>query len=181
MRTQSPVFAAEARKQGSGFTLLEFVVVVIVISVLATVALNRLWALQARAERTAVEQMLGGLRSALGIKVAQFIAKGDRAGIASLIDSNPMDQLVNIPVNYVGVLRDRGADQVTGGHWYFDAQGRTLEYRIRNERYFVGADKRVRFAVIPVYEDRNRNGRFDRGDLIQGIRLAPVEPYRWTE
>jgi hypothetical protein len=34
-----------------------------------------------------------------------------------------------------------------------------------------GPPAEARFALAAVYEDRNRNGRFDRGDSFYGVRL----------
>jgi hypothetical protein len=55
---------------------------------------------------------------------------------------------------------------------------------VRNADVFQGGSgppAEARFALTPVYEDRNRNGRFDRGDSFHGVRLETLVPYRWTQ
>ena len=80
-------------RHGSGFSLLELVVVIAIISVLLAVAIVKLWPLQVEAERVAMEHVLGSLRSALGIKVADYFVRNDVAGVRTLTDTNPMDRL----------------------------------------------------------------------------------------
>ncbi len=56
-------------------------------------------------------------------------------------------------------------------------------YLVRNEAYFSGGRPEppsARFTVELVFADRNGNGRFDRRDEIEGLRLNALEPYAWT-
>jgi hypothetical protein len=161
--------------------LVELSVVLLVIAILAAVALHRLWPIQADAERAALENTVGVLRSALGINVASYFAKADLRGIQDLAGSNPMELLLEPPQNYRGVLDGNSA--VEDGEWYFDRKRSELVYRVRNADVFRGGSgppAEARFAVQPVYEDRNRNGRFDAGDEFYGVRLAATTPYRWV-
>lgn len=153
----------------------------VVIAILAAVALQRLWSFQAEAERTALEQVVGGLRSALGMNVASYLAKDDLRGVQTLVGSNPMELLAEAPRNYRGAVNDSPA--VDGGEWYFDRKRNELAYRVRNADVFRGGSGppvEARFAVRPVYEDRNRNGRFDAGDTFYGVRLEATAPYSWA-
>lgn len=166
-----------------GFSLLELVIVVCAIALLAVLAIERLWAMRVDAERVAMEQVVNNLRGALGIKVANYLAKGDLAGIRALEGSNPVDRLSEAPTNYLGALADPDPASIAAGSWYYDLASHALVYRVRNAEHFVsslGAPARARFAVALVYEDRNRNGRFDQGvDTLEGVRLMPLEPYAW--
>ncbi len=167
-----------------GFSLLELIIVIVIISLLLVVAISRLLALQVDAERVAMETVLGTLRSAIGIKVAEHIVRQDIKGLAVLENSNPMDRLAEPPANYLGALDHPDLKALADGHWYFDTRDRVLVYLVRNKSYFSGGlsdPPRARFAVRLVYTDRNGNGRYDReGDTIEGVRLAPVEPYSWV-
>ena len=58
-----------------GFTLLELVVVICLVAILFTVAANRLWGLQVLAEQAAMDTVVGNLRSALGMKVAELMSE----------------------------------------------------------------------------------------------------------
>lgn len=167
-----------------GFSLLELVIVIVIISVLLSMAISRLIRLQVDAERVAMETVVGTLRSAIGIKVAEQIVKQDIAGLPRLVGSNPMDRLAEVPRNYLG--EQDGVDPATleDGNWYFDIRSRALVYLVRNKGFFTGGLRnpaRTRFAIRLVYTDRNGNGVFDSGvDAIEGLRLAALEPYSWT-
>ena len=167
----------------AGFTLLELVIVIVILSVLLTVAISRFLALQADAERAAVDTMLGTLRSALGIKVAELIVKQELGGLGVLAGSNPVDRLAEVPSNYLGALTDADPSTLQSGNWYFDKGSKTLVYLVRSAEYFSGGlanPARARFAVSLLYRDRNGNGVYDVGEALEGVRLAAVEPYVWT-
>lgn len=178
------VFLPRFIRLAQGFSYLEFVIVVAMISVLLGIAISRLLALQVEAERAALDNTVGALRSAIGIKVADYLAKGNLNALRSLEKSNPMDRLAEVPKNYLGEVDDT-TTVVEEGNWYFDTRSRYLVYRVRSTSYFsspLGPPARARFVVRLVYDDVNGNRVFDPGkDTVAGLQLAPVEPYTWTE
>jgi len=157
-----------------GFSLFELVVTLTIIGVLIAIAINKLPAWQAFAERAAMENVAGSLRSALGIKLASCVAGNDMAGIRALQASNPMDQLATVPDNYAGVRGGAGKAGVEGGQWYFDVSARELVYRVRDAEFFKAppaTPAEVRFAVQLVLSDRKR---------IEGVQLVEVKSYAWS-
>ena len=172
-------------RKASGFSLLELVVVICIISGLLVLAITRLWVLQVEAEKVAMEQVLGNLRSAIGIKVADFLVSNDMAGVRSLTGSNPMDRLSEVPSNYRGVVSGANPDTIAAGSWYFDVPAKVLVYRVRNQDYFRGGlDKpaRARFAIRVIYEERGRSS-LGSGNIneIAGATLVSLEPYAWID
>ncbi|MGQ0651576.1 MAG: prepilin-type N-terminal cleavage/methylation domain-containing protein [Betaproteobacteria bacterium] len=170
-------------RRARGFSLLELVVVIVLIGVLLGVAIERLLVLKAQAERSAMETVLGSLRSGITIRMAELIAKGRAREIVNLVDANPVVVLAEAPENYLGELFGPDPAALEPGKWYFDTRDRTLCYLVESVEYFqsgaVGVP-RARFRVQPVFEDVNRNGRFDRGtDTLRGLRLVAVERYAW--
>lgn len=167
-----------------GFSLLELVVVVILIAFLVQIAIARLLALQAEAERVAMDTVVGTLRSALGMKVAESLIRQETARLPELVGTNPMDRLTEPPRNYLGELTAPDLATLEDGTWYYDRTERMLVYLVRNSSHFsggAGQPPRARFAVKLVFSDRNANGRFDRGvDSVEGLSLSPVEPFRWV-
>ena len=158
-----------------GITLLELVVVIAVIALLLTVAIGHLWVLQKEAEATAMEQVLGTLRSALGMKVASDLVNDDIADLRRLAGSNPMRELAQTPKNYLGVFDGVNPASIPGGHWYFDRRSRMLIYRVRNRDYFsggLGMPPRAGFTI------RIAQAQHTHGQAV-GAVLVAVAPYRW--
>lgn len=156
---------------------------IVLIAFLMVIAMARLLALQAEAERVAMETIAGTLRSALGMKVAESLVRYELNGLAALEASNPMDRLAELPTNYLGEFDRPDPSQLQDGNWYFDRSERTLVYLVRNKAHFSGGavnPPRARFVVRLLYRDATRNGRYDVGvDSVEGLRLVPVEPYKW--
>lgn len=165
-----------------GFSLFELLVVIIIVAILMVLAIQRLLILQVDAERVVMESVVGTLRSAIGIKVAETVIRQNVASLVSLEGSNPMDRLAETPRNYLGELAGVSPDTLETGSWYFDISSRTLVYLVDNQTYFtggVGNPTRARFKVRLVYNDVNGNRQYDQGEQIEGLRLAPLESYRW--
>lgn len=176
-----PRVGSDARLRMRGFSLLELAAVIAIIAVLSGYAIERLWGVQVDAERTAMETIVGALQSALGMKVAEAFLAGDKAGLAALADSNPMERLSETPKNYLGVMQDVDAAGIRGGQWYFDLRARVLVYRVYNSAYFrggAGEPARARFAVRLELDALRSDGR---GQDVVGARLVVIEPYAWTE
>lgn len=169
----------------SGFTLLELVVVVCIISALVTVALDRYLELLVDVERATLAQNLGVMRSALGMQVVKQVVEGDTEAIAALASTNPMNYLSEQPVNYLGEFDQPDPGSVAEGAWYFDRRSGLLVYRVKNSAYFTGGldnPPRVTFRIEVVFEDNNDNGRYDPVfDQLEGARLAAQEPYGWLK
>jgi prepilin-type N-terminal cleavage/methylation domain-containing protein len=172
------------RSSYRGFSLLELVIVIVIISVLLVMAISRLLALQVDAERVTMEMVAGTLRSAIGMKVAQSIVELKVAELSALEGSNPMAQLAETPQNYLGERDGVDPAALEDGNWYFDRQAKVLVYLVRNKGFFTGGQPnppRARFALRLVYSDKNGNGVFNPGvDAIEGLRLSPVETYSWS-
>ncbi|MBI5752727.1 MAG: type II secretion system protein [Hydrogenophilales bacterium] len=165
-----------------GFTLIEFLVVIIIISTLGAVLLDRMLFYQEAAEKAAMEQMAGTLRSALHLQIADKLIKGKTQAILGLVEDNPMDWLAEQPGNYVGERFAPEVGEVAKGNWYFDLKDRQLVYVISRGGHFAPnkqGRKEVRYAVRLVHA-RAQAGRDDADKQeINGVILALAEPYHW--
>ncbi len=183
-KSQDPRGRGRIKHCSGGFSLLELVIVIVIISVLMVLAISRLLALMVDAERVTMETVAGTLRSAIGMKVAESIVKSRIADLGVLEGSNPMALLAETPQNYLGELDGANPAKLEDGNWYFDRRDKSLVYLVRNKGFFVGGQDdppRARFTVRLVYSDRNGNGVFDLGkDVIEGLRLNPAEKYSWS-
>jgi len=173
--------AALARQRG--FSLLELVIVIVLISVLVTLGIERLLVMKAQAERTAMEQVLSSIRSGLTIRLAELAVRSRLPQAAALAGKNPINVLSEKPQNYLGELFGPGPRTLARGNWYFDLQDGALCYIPESEEFFQSLVEppRARFRIEPVFDDVNKNGRYDEGvDLFRGLRLEPLEPYSWN-
>jgi prepilin-type N-terminal cleavage/methylation domain-containing protein len=172
--------SGQRRNCSYGFTLLELAVVVSIIGMLAAVLLNRAQFYQEQAEKAAMEQMLGTLRSALHIQMASLLAKDRVDEIPHLLKQNPMDWLAEQPGNYKGEYFAPKQQDIEPGNWYFDLQSGNLIYSVRNDSHFrvdKGESNQVRFRTRLVTSPRENTGADNKP--IEGARLEPVVPYTW--
>jgi prepilin-type N-terminal cleavage/methylation domain-containing protein len=171
------------RGEGRGFSLFELLIVVVIVSVLLVVAIDKLLVLRFEAERAAVQTVIGALRSALYIEFAGAAARGELKRMDDAGGSNPMAYLAQTPEGYAGELYGPDPAVFEPGTWYFDLRDRALVYVVRFPQQFVtslSGPPRLRLAVEPDYDDLDRNGRFDPGrDPVRGLKLVPREPYYW--
>lgn len=164
-----------------GFTYLELVIVIIIISTLLYFAIDRLLKLQVAAEQAAMQQTIGILQSALALTIAEHIARDDIPGLKKYVNTNPMALLAEVPVNYQGEQPQAQAD-FSLGNWYYHKERKVLIYQVLNPEYFTvngTPANAAEFKIIPVYDDNNRNGRFDDRDTLKGLSLKAVAPYQW--
>lgn len=166
-----------------GFTILELVVVIIIISVLGLFAIDRIFAIRIAAEQAAVKQIVGTIKSALGLEVARLALAGKMSSVAKLNKTNPINLLSQKPSNYIGE-KDDSNHIVEPGTWYFDKKQKALIYNVIYKENFTTPLKgiaRIRHQITLVYNDRNNNNRFDlRYDNIAGLDLFPLEKYNWN-
>jgi len=166
-----------------GFSFLELILVITLIGILFTVAVDRLLVLRVEAERTSMAQIVGALRSAMSIQVAKKISSGNVEQLQTMAGSNPMDWLAEKPENYIGVKDEPDPADIKGYQWYFDSYNNWLVYRVGNYDYFSSPVKgaaRARLRVNLDYTDNNENGEYEPDiDEIHGLTLQSVEPYTW--
>jgi len=166
-----------------GFSLLELVVVIALISTLVAVALNRLLPYIDEAERVSVLRVEGQLRSSLMMEAAQRIVRGQSASLTELEGSNPVKFLLEPPKNYVGERFRRDIEQVPTRSWYYEQDGHRLVYRLGAPVGMPVHDESLQdpaFEVRIAFADMNGNGIFEaQRDELYGVRLQRVAGMQW--
>lgn len=168
---------AAATRDESGSSLFEFTVVLIVISTLATVLLNRLDYYKEMLEKAAMESTLRNIKTGLQVQLAELIVTNHQAQAGRLENEDPVQWLDEKPFNYGG---NYGAPAATGT-WYFDAAKHELVYVVNTgSRLEIDADadpKQVRFRARLVKDRLKLFG--NSVESVTGVTLVPVHPYRW--
>lgn len=166
------------RRIAAGLTLVELIVVVCVIGVASAMLVTRLRFYQEAAEKAAMEHNVGVMKSALQLRVAAMLLKGEQRSIESLARENPIEWLVEPPLGYRGEFV-APQPSVPRGSWYFDAARREIVYvpdlDAHLERLADGS-KRLRFRVKVDYGPAEADSR---RRATTAIGLEPVLPYIW--
>jgi len=151
-----------------GFTLIELIVVVAIVSTLMAVALDRLLYYEERAEQAMMNADLEAVKMGLRIRTAELMASGHGERIPALENENPMRWMERPPAGYAG-------DYVAPprhGSWYFAANTHELIYVPKNSAYLqggAGPDRELHFR--PALE-------MD-GTSIAGVTIVPVTRFEW--
>jgi len=166
-----------------GFSLLELVVVIVAISILAGLLLDRVLPLIGQAERVAFLQTRRELQSALLLEAALRVTRGESRSLESLAGSNPMELLLEPPGNYVGLRSGLNGRPPPRRSWLFDdGEGRLVYLPGRHAKFdpLEGPDDRIELEVSFVYRDRDADGTYDAStDDFDGLKLESLHRYAW--
>ena len=163
----------------TGFTLLELAIVIMFISILASIFVNRMQRYQELAEKTVVEATVANMRSGLRYRIAELMINGQMNEMGSLSRENPMSWLKAPPSNYLGQIAQTSQQRIPPGSWYYDQRRHELIYLLQHSRYFKpGPDgqKVIRFRVLTSTQKQAANN----SARVEGISLALVGPYDWN-
>lgn len=171
------------RSSSAGFTLFELILVVILVAVFAGILLGRFLIYQEMAEKAAMEQTAGAVRSALNLQVAKLLTQGRVEDIPKIATVNPMNFMTDQQRNYVGEFYEATLADIPPGSWYYDLKHQELVYLVFRGSHFVPDPdglKRVRYKIGLVYNeelfrDAATLGKKDLG----GVVLKEVAPYTW--
>jgi len=166
--------SAEGRWRSAGFTLIELIMVIIVISTLAGVAIDKLLYYQERAEKAMVDATLESVKMGLRIRMAELVSSNRASELPQLESENPMRWMEEPPTGYAGEY----AAPVKPGSWYYATPKNELVYMPSSTSHLdIGQnkDKELRFRVALRYEIEPSG----TSGAIVGLTLVSTRGYRW--
>ncbi|MFA5826535.1 MAG: type II secretion system protein [Gallionellaceae bacterium] len=170
------------KKRDQGFSLIELIIVIAVISILMSIFLERVWYYQEMAEKTAMQEDVGAIQSALTLQHGKNYVRGNKESISLLATENPVKWLQKPPRNYAGEFYDPSPLKLAPGSWVFDLKAHELIYVLDQSQHFVPGKegkKWIRFHVNVQYEQVVRGGEAEGGKELVGTVFEPKEPLRW--
>lgn len=169
-------FAMDLHDQrAAGFTLIELIVVIVLISIISSAGAERLLYYEERAEKASMESTLAAIKTGLQVRLAELLLTNRQSAAAELEAQNPMHWLAEPPANFCGDYRV----PAKSGCWYFAAAARQLAYvpsASSHMRWTSGLHE-LRFSVRLKYDEVEAAGA--RHKVPTGIAMVAAEPYRW--
>lgn len=171
-------------RQAGGSKLFEFVWVVVLVGVLSMVVLKYMLHYIEVAEKSAMENTVMNLRSALRLRLAEVLVHRDAKEGVRLARDNPINWLQEKPPNYAGEFDDPEQGSIAPGKWYYDRKSRELVYLVDRGDDFVADGngiKRVRYRIHAPFLQKavKENRQITVNDVVGEISLILVEPYKW--
>lgn len=162
-----------------GFSLFELAVTVAIIGVLASVLLSRVLWYREEAEKAAMENVVGVLRSALAMKAGQLVVQGKQHELSTLLTINPMDLLAQKPANYLGEVHTPQNEKISRGNWYFNRKKLVLVYIAGTGATFQTSEPRQFFYQIKLLRNVDSasgptNADTSQSTTIEGVVLARI-------
>ena len=162
----------------TGFSVLELVVSIALISVFAGLLLERLLYYQEAAEKAVMELEASKLKLALQVHIGDLIVRNQTLNYAQIARENPIGWLDRPPVGYRGEFDGDASTELPKGSWFFDRSKGEVVYLAKLDRNLQsgsGAPARLRWRIKVVRPE----GMDAKNASVMGMQLVPVEPYRW--
>jgi|GEM_PF-441430 len=179
----NPQSAIRNPQSSKGFTLIELIVVIAVLSVLAGTLLNRVWLYQEQAEKAAMVGVASAIQGALVMQYGRLLVRGMESEVTALTTDNPMRWLAIQPRNYSGEFYDPTPRSVAPGNWVFDLKTRELVYVLDRASHFIpGKDgqKWIRYRANLMYDPAlGAPGKTSKE--LAGVLFEPTMPYHWFD
>ena len=191
-----------------GFSIFELILYLLISSIIFSVSMKRFEQYPADAERANFLSILGQLKAAVTLQMMNGIAGGNFDEMERLENSNPMDLMLETPINYTGAFSLVDESSMPRRTWYFDSYNGHLVYLASPglQIYSAAGDgsgtiNSIRFRVMNKYSGAAEQvqgglgidagqvtglgvagaaGATAPGGSWEGLVLEPVTPYYWN-
>jgi len=120
------------RERQRGLSLLEFTLVVIVISVLIVLAFERIAAVRSDMERVMIRHTVAAMREALALETVHRALDPSAGSTMELVGGNALELLDPAPSGYARGRRFSDWQAAPPGTWFYDLQRHLVVYRADN-------------------------------------------------
>jgi hypothetical protein len=162
----------------TGLTLLEFTLIVILVSILVVIGLQRMVDLRINIERAAVERTVQAMQAGLALKFAELAVQGELDRAHEWEGGNPFELLVGQeilePADLANVREIEAAD-IGPGTWSYDEASGEVVYRVRYADALGGAAREGRWRVVVIGAHDHENGTARPG----GLTLEQIRAIDW--
>ena len=165
------------KRDNSGFSLLELVVSLIIISTLMLWAYKSLEGLAEDVERVSFEGVSQNIQAQVTLKVAYWFAEQNKVSKTELRTANPMELIQHRPFNYAGEITYNELAKVQGEFWYFVTDKRWLVYKAKRVAQLKNEFEQVDvipFQVVVTLQQPDR----EKGLAVEAS-LLPLYKFYW--
>jgi len=166
--------------KNAGYSMFEFIVLVVLASVMGVGLADRLSYYQELTEKTVMEATVRNMRSGLLMRRAELLIQENIPETAKLLKQNPVTWLESPPINYVGELSAERSQAVPPGSWYFDTTAWELVYLPNLRRHLEIKSMQattIRYQVTALELPSNATSSGKQPPL--GIALTLKTPFHW--
>lgn len=165
------------KRTDSGFSLLELVVSLIILSVLAVWAYKSFEALAEDVERVSFEGTRNNIQAQVTLKVAYWYAEQHRVSQAELITVNPIELIQHRPFNYAGEIKFNDLESVASEYWYFVTDKHWLVYKAKRAEQIKNEFEQVDIIPFQIKAKFQKTNQ-DTGLAVEA-KLLPVYKFHW--
>ena len=158
----------KCKSKTAGFTLIELVVIIVILGILASVAIPKLFSVTREAEIATVSNMISSLESSLSMFTAKQLLYDQ-----PIVAHNPFDDLSNIPSNYNGANDPINPTNTPDGSWSWRTTGNWIMYNPKGPitgGWISGGERFIVYQVQVVVD----------GTDTVGLRLDTTPPFAYS-
>jgi len=169
--------AADRLHREKGFSMFEFVWVIVILMVLYACSYMYLTAMNETVERTDFVSTLNRVQAQLTLNVAEWYAVGKHASRTEIERENPFDLIELTPENYQGELNSQELSKCGLSRWCYLVDTKRLVYRVKHTEELINSFSQKDVLVYKL-ELSLVGGKSDRG-LPTALTLVPEYKFTW--